>query len=214
MTALNLILRTDRACILTDGLVSHPDGRSAGFLYNKALPLPFQNAALAVRGPGGYLPILYAFLNHLPSFDAVVEKLPELAPMAREGYLRPSILAGTCPPEGWPVDVALAGWHDGADWPDAYFMTSLARGGHAAWTMEAQHVLVSPPTRLPLDVVTDASCFDVERDGARLVRSQRGPYPGESTIGGFAELTSVYRDRIETKILERWPEDVTVRVAA
>lgn len=67
---------------------------------------------------------------------------------------------------------------------------------HPAYEVISPLAVATPMT--PIELTPD---LDPYTDGLAIMRAQR---EAEPTIGGFCQLTSVYRDRIETRVLERW----------
>jgi len=59
-----------------------------------------------------------------------------------------------------------------------------------------------------------ADKFDPTRDGMRVLEIQRRHLPdwpasvNHHVVGGFAQLTTITENSIETKIIHRWPDEV------
>lgn len=101
------------------------------------------------------------------------------------------------------LDFVFAGVSE--DRPDAFVVCSHERWG-ASWT----NIQIGGLTNLPGDqAIVDAldlSDVDPVRDGIlRLEMKRASP---DYCVSCFGQLTSVYRDRIESRIILRWPEDV------
>lgn len=198
MTACNVIRKPDAIHILSDGLGLQ--GGAASFLATKVLPVPHMRAALCVRGDAGLLGALaIGLFMRAGTFDEAADAMPRLLSDA----FAPAIALGPLPPDA-QAELILAGWSEKHDRPECWVTPTHDLYGEAFTLIPFGDGLVQPLAAhdgLWARATTDPT-FDVETDGLALLRLQRDT-PGMQ-VGGFAQLTSVFRDRIETKILERW----------
>ncbi|SFU67785.1 MULTISPECIES: hypothetical protein [unclassified Methylobacterium] len=206
MTALNAILRPDAAYLITDGESRQSLGGLPGSELAprpKVLPLPHMNAALASRGSAALLPILYSRIAHLRSTfeeaaaflgtdlqDTVTgmrQKMPDLA----------------------MHDVVLIGWPESRDGPECWLAVDHSKWGPPAFEAIRVSGVVSPDDgslaeRMGGREVLEDSTFDPETESAALIEAQ-GAMPA-GCVGAFVQLTTIRRDRIETRIV-KWFED-------
>lgn len=207
MTALNAILRPEAGYIISDGqtwdgFLGQPG--CEGVSRPKALPLPHLNAAIGVRGCAALLPTLYSrIVHHRKDFEEAAHYLGEdlqavvTAMRAREPNLTSH-------------DVVLVGWRFGANYPSCYLACDHAKWGLQPFEVASTEGVVGPNDGSLLarmdnvNFLRDDSPFDPETDAVSLIRAQQ-QMPG-SFVGDFVQLTAVYRDRIETRILDL-PDD-------
>jgi hypothetical protein len=225
VTAVNVILRPDRAIIVTDGMMTAraASGKTAFIPVVKCLPVPHQPAAVAVRGQANHLTLFHAAVPILGAdFD-------ELKSNAIEGLrsvwtLMCKKFAGEMDPA--TVDAAeiyIAGISKERARPEAFAIMLHDRWDDVKpWTMvPIEDVSMSPlPEASMLDYFGE-SCrrgldseipalavemMEMQRS-AYITRSWWGgnPVQGSAEIGMFAQMTSVYADRIVTEIIHRWP---------
>ena len=199
MTAMNLILKSDAAHVLTDGAYCGPAGEIC-CVGSKAVAMPHGPAVYLGRGPLDVINAVAVAINLRPTFDAMSAAL---ATVVKQIHLA----ASADNPRGIDLssDHLIAGWSDELQRFTARFSTTLPRLGHEEYTASELRGMAAPPTSVDL-----ADDLDPVHDGLRILREQRGYSERGSTIGGHAQLTSVYRDRIETRILERWPAPVAL----
>jgi hypothetical protein len=118
-------------------------------------------------------------------------------------------------PFGPKAEFVVAGWSE-SHGADAF---TISRDDKGAWIVtDTGDVLMAPGddsiqqaalAALPAGV-TCAAEMDAARDGLAMVRAQRDARlleNGRSAVGAFVQLTTVTRDGISTRILERWLED-------
>lgn len=188
MTAINVLKLPGSVHLLTDGRVS--DGVGFGTVA-KMMPLAHLNAAVAIRGPARLLGLMALILcPKAASFDDLVGELRRLEWIC--GQMS----------EPWQIetlaadfDVVIAGI--GSAGPAAYLVSNHAKHGFAPWQVfEIPHFLVTPPVGQYLfDRVFGAD--DPLAEMPRLVDAQRA----HPSVGGFAQLTSIDRAGISTRIV-------------
>ena len=205
MTALNAILRPDAAYLITDGETW--EGRAGVPGYEaaprpKVLPLPHLNAALAIRGSGALLPILYSRIVHYRStFEEAAAFLGTDLQDTVTG------MRGKMPDLA-DHDVVLIGWPEQRDGPECWLAVDHAKWGPPPFEASRVSAVVSPDdgslaARMGGRHVHEDPTFDPEAEAAALIEAQRDM---PSCVGAFVQLTTIRRDRIETRIV-RWFED-------
>lgn len=213
MTALNVFIEGTSAHLITDGLAHLPDGTTA--VVNKVGLLPNLPAAFAIRGTAFFIHSLRGALEGFADFDALVRGVVQ----------RTKDAADQCAPLfeqsafGRNFELALIGYSSSRGRPQAFTLANFPNHGAPAWTLvPIDDGLISPGDgsffeRLQVrGLLPCEDSFDVGRDGLEIMRLQRGitaeTPPGSGrvapVIGALAQLVSVSRDRVETRVLERW----------
>lgn len=207
MTALNAILRPEAAYLISDGEAWD------GFLGQqgceavprpKVLPLPHLNAAIGVRGCSALLPVLYSRIVHnRTSFEDAAAHLGD--------DLRDTVTRMRAKmPDLADHDVILVGWPLLANRPVCFVVCDHAKWGLEPFQVASSSGIVGPNDGSLLsrmnnvNFLRDDSPFDPETDAVSLIMAQH-QMPG-AFVGGFAQVTAVYRDRIETRVIEL-PDD-------
>jgi hypothetical protein len=226
MTAINVIRHSDAVHVLTDGASWSADGE-CGFAGSKIWPLADRNAVITARGPK-LAPALLAEV-----FSAGGRTYDEMKCNSVELVRRAVLMFGDLwafSPTGADIEVVVAGWSEKSG-PDSYVVCTNDRNPAVTpWTVaEAGPVLMTPGDRAIEDKlrailgpeIKCADDLDPERDGLRMLQAQRDmvlalPKCGVdfSVVGAFAQLTTVTRQAIMTKILHRWPDEVLEPAAA
>jgi hypothetical protein len=211
VTAINVIKQAHAVHMLTDGASWFFNG-GFGPACCKAWPIPHLRAVISGRGPRLGPMLMADFLNTAGrSYD---EMKSNAGVMARELFAcHGATLIGN--PFGQKAEFVIAGWSD-ANGPDAFV---VSRDDAGAWmTQDTGPVMMAPGdvaaqeaalAALPAGV-TGADTMDPARDGLAMVLAQRAARilaDGLSVVGAFVQLTTVTRDGISTRILERWPEE-------
>ncbi len=199
MSAFDVIVMPDSVHVVSDGAAIDADGRIS-FIAGKVWPIPHLNAVVAVRGPSMAGPFIG------PTVGSNAKSYAEL-----KGTAAAVIRTGVCALEPmWvsapladKMDFVFAGWSEAG--PDAFIVCSHDRWG-PAWTNIQLGGLVNIPGDQAIVDSLDLSNVDPERDGVRMLEMKRAS--PDYFVGCFGQLTSIYRDRIESKIIVRWPEDV------
>jgi hypothetical protein len=203
-----IIVQAAAVHVLTDGAGLMPDGKHGGTVV-KAMPLPHLNMVVSARGP--VMTGLFAGLSLCgagQSFDQVKERAPDVA---RKINATPGFSA--------PFEIFAAGFSE-ADGPTAWMIGSHSEIADV-WPfelVELGNLTVFPlfgPSRIgllddlegpqALDFV-DELLEDVRHTPVPLTSKFGGPLG--CSIGHFAQLTTVTRDEISTRIVKRWPDQV------
>jgi hypothetical protein len=202
MTALNAILRPDAAYLITDGETW--EGRAGVPGYEaaprpKVLPLPHLNAALAIRGSGALLPILYSRIVHYRStFEEAAAFLGtdlQDSVMGMRGKM----------PDLADHDVVLIGWPELRDGPECWLAVDHANWGPPAFEAIRVSGLTSPDdgslaARMGGRHVHGDPTFDPGTEAVALIEAQSA-MPA-ACVGAFVQLTTIRRDRIETRVVK------------
>lgn len=212
MSAINILIQSNSVHILTDGTVFHPDGKLI-MIGPKAVCLPHLNCAIAFRGAAGAKMMLSEVIAFgAPTFDGLRQTIAELLKSQAEQFSEAFQLC-TSGPE---FEVVVAGISETAG-PTAYIVNSHGRYGKS-WTP----IELAGFVPLPCDEVTLAKMqriippgtspddIDPERDGLAVMKLQRAT-PRLSNgdfcpVGAFAQLTTVTRNSVSTRIIHRWPD--------
>jgi len=221
MSAINTVIQADSVHLICDGASYDADGRLVS-VGPKMQMLPHLNAAVACRGPRASVPL---FADLLSAAASTYDELKAEAPtFLRE--LRPMLDATFAHCElGADFDVVIAGISE-SDGPDAYLICSHERYGVQPWTV----VQFAGLAMMPADAATQARVFasipdnvdlvDPERDGRIILEAQRVfpiDHGGDRSfvgVGGFAQLTSITRDGISTRVIHRWPDEIGEPIGA
>jgi hypothetical protein len=228
MSAIVILQQTDAVHFITDGATYDEEGVVVA-LQSKVTHLPLSGCVFAMRGPTWPLNPLAFSLGLCTSFDEVTNLLPTVM-MGLVGKW--AALGGSALYQRKHFEVTIAGWSDrlqrmvaavsktcqpnDPDDPTALTRTAgyepgvpvYPGQGYALPEIDIQTVL-----RRPLVSQADIDALDPERDGFALHSAQRrapGIYCNRAAyiVGGFAELTTVRRDRVESRIIHEWPDSI------
>jgi hypothetical protein len=204
MTAVNVIRHPDAVYILSDGAGFGQDGQPLA-LVSKVFPLPHLNAAVTLRGQ---FPVLFLLASALSTvaintYDELKRLLPMIARQVGAG-LGPVMASAA------EFDLMVAGFSE-VSGGDSFGVFSHSRHGLEPYKVhqfgemsvapqseEVQAFLWSFPEGM------SATDFNPEVDGLALLNVQRKTAEGSKIVGGFAQLTKITRQGIETRVLERW----------
>lgn len=216
MTAINILVQSDAAHILTDGAGYNDQGTFVS-VTPKVFCLPHLSAAVAVSGTLPGMAAMMTTLGMESSYDGLKKAAPD--------YLNAALIASSrVSTSDLASDIRLfvVGWSK--DGPDAYRVVTKGDPSTPAWTvMPITGLAISPPEAqaklLPLFADKDPDAIDPKVDGLRILEEQRrhrSKIPGTGQrlfiVGGFGQLTSVRRDHITTEILHRWPDLVGKKI--
>lgn len=218
MSAINIIKHRDSVHMLTDGAAYGLDG-NALFEGPKAFSLPNLPAVIAVRGPASLTPLLVPMISAkgVKSYDDLAAEAAAIAKETQHAFFS---LLSVCQ-FGADFDFVFAGIKASGE-PHAGIVCSHDRHGIEPW----QVTELGECSMLPGDAAIHAAFaeryshiasgdeLDPARDGLAILEIQRAcsvNVPGAADdfaiVGGFAQLTSVYPDRIETRCLKRWTSE-------
>lgn len=192
MTAVSVFIRPAAAYIVTDGMVNN---RGTKTPLCKVATFPHLRAALVTRGNiqiGAGLAAYVGFMRH--SMEEAARSFADDLTKIRAGLLHK--IDGCA-----EAQAVLVGWPEAGSVPEAVF-ASCGPAGDGGPTLFSEIVMPALP---------DPVVFDAPQDAVGITAAQRSAYPDD--VGGFVELTTIYRDRIVSEILHRWPEDFTAPAA-
>lgn len=221
MTAINTIIQRDAVRIVSDAASYAADGNLVAVAPKVAL-LPHLNAAIACRGPHISVPLFADLLGAVAStYDDLKAKAPafirDLLPMFEASFSQCQF--------GGDFDVVVAGISETTG-PDAWLVCSHTRYSVEPFSL----VQLAGLTLLPGDpaiheavraaVPHDVEAFDIERDGLAVLEAQRAhavEHAGGrwlTGVGGFAQVTSITREGISTRVIHRWYDEVGQPIGA
>ena len=105
------------------------------------------------------------------------------------------------------LDFVFAGVSE--DGPDAFIVCSHDRWGQP-WTNIPIGGLTNIPGYQAIVDALDLSNIDPVRDGLRMLEMKRAS--PDYCVGCFGQISSIYSDRIESRIIHRWSEDVIDKI--
>lgn len=196
MTSFNAFVRQDAVHVVTDGIATNFGvGELVPGRLHKVFPMPAARAVMVVRGVLDVVSGLRCSLDLAGGdLDAMAARIPEHLRHVRDITRR----AGGDESLARDVDVFLAGWSPEHDEFCVYMCSGIERPGVPTGIVHRMQGAVTPPLAEPIDLADQTE--DVERLARRVHAAQcAGSY--EIQVGGFCQLTSVYRDRIVTRIL-------------
>jgi len=214
MTAVNALLRAQTAYIFTDGKIYTRDGdaKCAGSKVDILAHLP---AVIAARGQADIRSaISYHAGEQFRSFDALLSGIAHLLRKTREGL--------GVPADASVLELWLAGWSHEREAMEIWTLSDADRPGVPAFDLHEVIAAINPlDDRLMRDIETCG--LDIENGapealGLEITRMQRDrawpvAHSGRmvESVGAFVQVTTLHRDRIETRILERWPREAMTR---
>jgi hypothetical protein len=213
MTALNVLRQSKAVHIVTDGGRWYGDG-SSGPPGAKTWPLPHLNAIFAARGPALLgAGIVLDFINTAgASYDEMKINIAGRVRAACNEFRA----RWTGPDTAIGLEIVVAGWSESKG-ADSFIMTNHSDRGTPPFTIEdIREVLILPATQSILTEfeagmpagIASVDDLDAEREAVRILEIQRQE---KMPVGAFAQITTVTRECITTKILRRWPEQGPAR---
>lgn len=213
MSAINVLIQSDRVHLYTDGAIYQSDGELAG-IGPKVRMMPHINAAMAMRGAFLGLAPIAEELSAAPSFDAlragIIDCLKKCA--VAYGHLLDQCSAGP------DFEVVIAGMSETGG-PSAYLVASHSRYGDPWSIVDLTGLSVTPASdavhQSVFDIAAgrDADHLDPIVDGLAIMETQRAERSG-AYVGGFAQLTTIDADGVHSRIIHRWPDRLGEKVAA
>lgn len=218
MTAINVITHADAIHLLTDGEIFSLEGPKAN--VGKVHLLPHINAAISLNGPALALGIMATQMSQAATFD---EMKPLVAPTLQAVIKHFSGVWWDLEGQETQMSVVVAGWSESSGQPEAYV---VANHGEYAGCQPFEMTRLGDLSVSPNDpeamerfwkeafarnpaIETPADLDPVE-DGGLLVETQRtaklgiGMHPNATGVGGFAQLTTIRKGEISTRIIRDW----------
>lgn len=173
---------------------------------------------VAARGPSILTPLIAESLQHaFTTFDEAVEGMAEVVEDAVDTYGRALAMCSI----GTNFDMFVAGWSEARDCGETYFLSNMDRPGIPAWTRSKCGPVVISPNDAAMEarLQRQGAALDLGRNdpldvALRVMEEQRavkGLQGGDEEVhgvGAFAQVTSVTREGISSRILRRWPDAI------
>jgi len=213
MSAINVLIQTDRAHLYTDAAIYQPDGELVG-IGPKVRMMPHINAAMAMRGAFLGLAPIAEELSAAPSFDALRAGIIDCLKKCAASYAH---LLDQCS-AGPDFEVVIAGISETTG-PSAYLVASHSRYGDPWSIVDLSGLSLTPASDVVHQSVfaiadgRDADQLDPVADGLAIMEVQRAERSG-AYVGGFAQLTTIDADGVHSRIIHRWPDRLGEKVAA
>lgn len=218
MSAINIIKHRDSVHLLSDGSAYGLDGKSL-FEGPKAFALPHLPAAISTRGPASLAPFLLSMIaaSGIKSYDDLVANAAAIAKETSETFLD----AISACQFGADFDFVFAGIRASGETHAGIVCSHGRHAGIPPWqafelgecSMLPGNPAIHAAFQDRYSHISSADELDPAGDGLAILEIQRAcsvNVPGAAddfaVVAGFAQLTSVYRDRVETRCLKRWLE--------
>lgn len=232
MSAIVILQQTNAIHLITDGATYRDDGTVQEF-RSKVTHLPAANCALAMRGGTWACQPLAAALSLCCSFDEIADVLPDVVKGMMATY---DIYFSDQPSHPKHFEIVIAGWSDNMDRMVAAVALSRQRNdpddptGFSTFDIYERGTLLVPGQGCTIPAIdmeatlgrslttqADIDALDPEMDGFLLHAAQRrepGLYSGRAAyiIGGFAELTTVTRHGLESRVIHEWPDVIGQKI--
>ena len=214
MSACNIILHSDAVHVMTDGACFLPSRPLEPFAFAaKAWVMPHLNAVAVNTGPSAFSPLVAQILSFASSFDGILDASWDGLRAAFDQF-----------PDLPDFSVMVAGFSE-SNGPSAFRVASgrkcsQHRDGSVTWFEPWSAVSLPKLSFVPggadlsaevaarIEGAKSADDFDPITDGVWLIERQRASRL--AGVGGFVQLTSVTRDGITSRVIHRWPEDVSI----
>jgi hypothetical protein len=193
MSSAIIIKQTDAVHLISDAAAYDTSNGTLLAIGPKSFSIAHLNAAVACRGDLAALPLVNG-LGFASNYNGLHREAGRILADAEKQKLKLELFIGGFLPTGES---------------DA-FMASTG----VAWTTDIPGfaVVPMPPGDNPICAALANRApddFDPLRDGLAIIEAQRRhAVDGMFIVGGWASLISVYRDRIEQRILTRWPDKI------
>lgn len=215
MSAINVLIQTNRVHLFTDAAIYQLNGELAG-IGPKVRMMPHINAAMAMRGSFLGLAPIAEELSVAPSFDKLREGIVPCLQACAETY---GHLLNQCS-AGPDFEVVIAGMSETGG-PSAYLVASHNRYGEPWSIVELAGLSATPASDAVHQRVfatadgRDADQLDPVVDGLAILEAQRAHrFDDVVCIGGFAQLTTIDADGVHSRIIHRWPDKLGEKIAA
>lgn len=214
MSAINVLIQSDRVHLYTDAAAYQPDGRLDG-IVQKVRSMPHLNCAAAMRGPFiGFAPIMEEISAARTSFDSLREAMPRLLRTCAVAY---DHLLDQCS-ESPDFEVVIAGISETAG-PSAYLVPSHACYGEPWSIIDLAGLSATPASEHVHQRIREIAAsrspdqLDPVADGLAIMEAQRAKGSG-AFVGGFAQLTTIDADGVHSRVIHRWPDQIGRKAAA
>lgn len=213
MSAINVLVQIDRVHLYTDAAIYQPDGELAG-IGPKVRLMPHIHAAIAMRGAFLGLAPIAEELSAASSFDALRAGIVDCLKKCAVSYAH---LLNQCS-AGPDFEVVVAGMSETTG-PSAYLVASHSRYGDPWSIVDLSGLSVTPasdPVHQHVFAIAagrDADQLDPVADGLAIMEVQRAERSG-AYVGGFAQLTTIDTECVQSRVIHRWPDKLGEKIAA
>lgn len=231
MTAINVIIGDEAAHVITDGAAVNPNGLLM-MLASKVHIYPHIKSVVAMRGMKTLTP---SFADSISSFGQNYDEIKKSIGnnLRRLVDLGGPALSKMCGPHAAQFDAVVTGWSDVANRPEAFVITTHGEHPEIKTAYEPVTIagyVIAPTSRELIDefdpsIRAYANIAELPGGGvrdkqlARIARSiierQRdlcvpiaGCEESQRVVGGFAQLTTVTRSNITSRILARYDDKI------
>ena len=224
MSTLTVWAKGPRALILNDTAGLDGDGIVRGWV-TKVITVPHLRMAVTTRGAIAALPhITTDLVAEFPTFDAVVEGVPEFLARAHDHLMMRLADQAGC----GEIDLGIVGWSTARRRCEAYALSTLDYPGAPAFTLQRNDVFLAPVPPLAdmeaAGIVSGGRLVDVKPEAMLLTalelqRLQRVPLGGmvgeaeHHIVGGHAVLTEITESGISQRIARTWPDRIGEQIA-
>lgn len=229
MSSYIILQKADAIHFIVDGASYDQDGVVRA-IDSKTFHLPNAGSSFVLRGAAYAGPQAAAFLSMCISFDQVVELLPTIMRLLLR--VRDATAQTPLMPIDRHFEIAVGGWSDRFRRMTAVIATTFeARDqndpeGLSYWTGYEQFMpfmapagYLMPPVNMVQTIGREIASaealetIDPVDEGLLLIEAQRNVptnYNGQIRylVGGFAELTTITRESIESTILCEWDDQI------
>lgn len=217
MTALNVVIGTDSAHLISDGAAIDPASGRLAHLIGKVTAHPHLAAAVGVRGSRMLASgINDAIASGASSYD---ELRSTIVPMLRQ-HLAPiaPIWEKQFGPNIMSAEIVAVGWSESVG-PHAFVVATHSANadfGLPAWrVVELPGAYFSPSNEQLANEFAEVQTDFNDSAAVKLVEQQRsiraqtpGTLSKRCTVGGFVQITTVRESSVEARIVKRWPDEI------
>ncbi len=207
MTAINAWVTPTAAYLFSDAAFLDPKTlRVVGFA-TKIAYMPEYSAVMATSGNGLATSILAgAIAQHtLANFDHLIDNVSDI--------FQRCVRLHHDKPFFEDCRLVIAGYSKRTDAPGLYCLQTVAGIGIKPFEITPCPAFINPYAADENDRQIADMDFDSERpseSGLAIMRAQRVKF---GVIGGWCQMTTVTRDGIETRVLERWPDKIGEKIS-
>lgn len=210
MTAVNAFLREETAYIFTDGQSYTRDGDLLGTVQKVEM---FAHLPAVIAAHGQTLmrnAVCYRLGDACGSFDRLIGGVEQVMRETYQVFGVPDDVDGL-------LEFTIAGWSDERQRMELWSLADVDRPEVQAFTLHEVMAAIRPIDELLMAGLQTAG-LDIETSdpvvlGLALTRLQRDREWGLlhngrmiASVGSFVQMTTLTRDGIETRILERWEQ--------
>ena len=222
MTAFFMARLEDQILTVADGAFYHPSGKVVGFT-TKMLHLNEHQTVMVCQGPAFLLRYVnFHTLTNIDGFDQIITMLPGLL---KHAYEQMPVEFG----KSRMFYCAVGGYSRERDRFESYYIRSGEREAAGQYSLPGEQWELMPAPAMigaPWPGADDEAAFGLVRPegaepqalscGIRLVAAARqipataehGAREGGCYVGGFIEVSALWRDRYTSEIVHRWPDRI------